>query len=147
MAESKVTFDDLVEQYKLAADDFKSQISDSHCDEISCSNWRSLPSHLGLEEILVNDLERDYNHESERRSSFFKKWKERQGSAATYKRLITALLDKDLRDNAESVCKLLQKSTNVQPNIKQSICSVRSISDHQHSGTKDSYFWVICTCY
>ena len=73
-----------------------------------------LPSHLGVPQIYVHDINRNSTEESERRSNFFFGWKELKGSAATYKALITALLDIDCREDAEGVCRFLKK-TKIQP--------------------------------
>ena len=110
MAVLTVTLGDLMRLYELNEGDCSKPISGNHLDEISrtlCGGWRSLPTHLGMPEIAVKDLERDFKIENERRNGFFFQWKEMQGSAATYKKLIIALLDIKCREDAEGVCKLL----------------------------------------
>ena len=110
MAALTVTMGDLMMLYKLKESDCSKPISRYHLDEISltlCGGWRSLPTHLGMPEIVIKDLERDFKVENERRNGFFFKWKGMQGSAATYKKLIIALLDIKCREDAEGVCKLL----------------------------------------
>ena len=110
----------LLEQYELTEDDCNQKISDYHCSEISrtlCGGWRGLPSHLGVPQIYVHDINRNSTEESERRSNFFFGWKELKGSAATYKALIAALLDIDCREDAEGVCRFLKK-TKIQPLVQ-----------------------------
>ena len=59
----------------------------------------------------MSDIERSVSHhkESEKRIEFFCEWEKRSGSGATYKALICALLKIYCTEDAESVCKLLQK--------------------------------------
>ena len=106
-----VTPGDLMSCYELAEGDCSKPVSDKHIDMISqsfCDRWRSLPSHLDVPTIVAKDLERrQFVDESERRSSFFSKWKGIKGREATYKKLIIALLDIKCREDAEGVCKLL----------------------------------------
>lgn len=96
--------------YELADGDCNQPINMVHFDVISrtlCGGWRSLPTYLDMIEILVKDLERDLKVESERRKAFFSQWKAMKGSAATYKKLIIALLYINCVEDAEGVCKLL----------------------------------------
>ena len=104
---------DLMTAYNLSEEDCAQPISDIHIDEIAqsyCGKWRSLPAYLRLETMLVSDLERDCRNEEERRRTFLRKWKDMQGSAATYAVLIYALLKIRSRSDAEGVCKLIQSA-------------------------------------
>ena len=87
-------------------------ISDSHLRIISrsyCKDWRLLSYLLGPEEsITVNDIEKSSRTETEKRIDFFKHWKSIQGSRATYRSLIDALLGINRREDAERVCDLLK---------------------------------------
>ena len=92
---------------------FRRQVSDEHIEEISrnhCRRWRSLPAHLNLGPILVQDIERSQGDEGERRAIFFRVWKERNGSEATYENLITALLKISCRQDAEAVLNMCANS-------------------------------------
>ena len=103
----------LLLQYKLPADVCSAQVSDVHLEEISrshCKNWRRLPSHLELEDIVVSDIDHKQVDEAEKRREFFFEWKKRNGSGASYRCLIRALLDVSYRQDAESICKILQES-------------------------------------
>jgi len=64
--------------------------------------------------ISESDIDRDHKTEKEKRAALLGKWKKKKGSAATYKRLIQALLDIECREEAEGVCELLQKSSGSQ---------------------------------
>jgi hypothetical protein len=87
------------------------QVSDRQLEEISrscCEDWRSLPSYLQLETIVVKDIDRSQKVEEEKRHDFLKKWKKTQGSGATYRKLHDALLAIKSQDDAEKVCKIVQ---------------------------------------
>lgn len=102
----------LLKQHKLTEGICNKQVSDGHLEEISryhCKDWKSLPSHLGLNTIVAEDIDRSKVAEKEKRHTFLLGWKKIEGSRATYKRLITALLKIDCREDAEGVCTLLQK--------------------------------------
>ena len=104
----------LLAHYNLPVDVCYEQVSDVHLEEISgshCKDWRRLPPHLELESIMASDIDRKQVGEGERRREFFFGWKERRGSGATYGSLIRALLQIRCRQDAESICKLLQAST------------------------------------
>ncbi len=126
----------LVNYYGLAEEDCNQQISDKHLKDISqscCQQWRSLPSHLGLPDLMVKDIERTVADEEERRHTFFQKWKQRKGFDATYMRLIEALLRINCREDAEKVCKLLRLRGTIVRNTQPSsqnppLGSHRSIS-------------------
>ena len=103
----------LCTRYKLADQDLDKEISDLHLDEIAQSKdikWKSLPSRLGLPNVVAKDTSKDFPKESDKRCEFFQQWKQRKGSEATYRSLVRALLDIKERDNAEYVCKLLPQA-------------------------------------
>ena len=94
--------------------DLDKVISDLHLDEIArtrCTYWKSLPSRLGLPDIVAKDIDiKGSLLESEKRSEFFRQWKQRKGLEATYRVLVKALLDIDQRLDAEYVCELLRQA-------------------------------------
>ena len=104
----------LLAHYQLTADVCSKQVSDVHLEEISrscCKHWKRLPPHLDLETIVVDDIDHKQVGEDEKRRLFFFGWKERRGSGASYVCLIRALLKIGSRQDAESVCRLLQPSS------------------------------------
>ena len=104
-------FYSLLEHYELTEKESNREMSNRNLNAISnscCRRWRDLLAHLELPDILIEDLERNYAKEEERRYNFFSKWKEREGSGASYKRLVMALLDINCRDDAEKVLKILK---------------------------------------
>lgn len=91
-------------------EDLDRQITDVHIDQISRSldcGWRSLPRPLEMENIVVNDLDRELCKEEDKRRGFFYKWKQMMGRDATYKRLIDALVEIGHIDDANKVYKML----------------------------------------
>lgn len=110
-------FESLLQLYKLTEEESNKQVTDSHLDDISrsnCSRWRSLPPQLEIENIVVEDIDREHKGEEEKRKDFFYAWKQKKGSLATYKKLICALLKIECKDDAEGVFKLLQQSLSTQ---------------------------------
>ena len=104
----------LMEDFQLSEEDCKLQVTDIYLEKISstsCEKWRSLPPYLKMEKIVTKDIDREHqgNDESEKRHTFFKKWKKTKGLKATYRSLINALLETKCREDAERVCELLKK--------------------------------------
>ena len=107
---------DLMKYYGLTNKDCNSEVKEAHLEDLSRivgKEWRSLPSHLGIRmpSITKNDIDRNFKTEKEKRYALFCQWKEMNGSAATYERLIMALLAINCRADAESVCKMLKPSS------------------------------------
>ncbi len=90
---SRVTLkvSDLMNYYGLTEEDCDREIEKAHSEDMSralAKDWRLLPSRFDLPEILESDIERDFKTEKERRNEFFRRWKEIDGSSATYRRLM-----------------------------------------------------------
>ena len=62
-----------------------------------------------MKHIHVRDIDCQEMDEDQKRERFFLIWKENKGSEATYIKLIRALLTIESKEDAESVCELLQK--------------------------------------
>ena len=104
----------LCTHFELADQDLDKVISDLHLDEIArtrCTYWKSLPSRLGLPDIVAKDIDiKGSLSEPEKRSEFFGQWKQRKGFEATYRVLVKALLDIHQRLDAEYMCELLRQA-------------------------------------
>ena len=102
--------EEILGQYGLVVDDCTTKISDKDLGSI-CSKCifphDSLAPHLKVEQACAEDIKHDSNLRSERRSSLLKKWKQSNGSSATYEVLIDALLAIEHKEDAEVICKLL----------------------------------------
>ena len=70
--------------------------------------WREVGPFLGLGEVDVYDIERDYDSEPERRVGAIRRWKAGNGHRATYGELIKGLLAIGRVDYAENICSLLR---------------------------------------
>ena len=105
----------LLAHYDLTEDDCSAEISTKCLEKIShslCGEWRNLPSGLDMEDIVKQDIDRNprFSEEKQKRQAFFEEWNKQKGSAATYRKLISALLDIDCRKDAEGVCEILKNS-------------------------------------
>ena len=138
------SFKSFLDNQHLTEEDCDKQITDEYIEVISrtlCDKWRSLPPHIELDPIVIKDIDRCQIEDEEKRSKFFTTWKEKQGSRATFKRLITALLKIECIQDAESVCKLLKKDSS------DSLKASDSDSKHQQqSGSKCKLSFTSCTC-
>jgi hypothetical protein len=109
--EESPTFQDLLKRHELSDRSCNKLVSDVHLEEISrsnCKQWKSLPSHLGLETIVADDIDRSQKDPREKRYDFFLQWKDIKGTGATYKQLINALLKIKCKKDADKVCQLLK---------------------------------------
>ena len=108
------TYSCLKVRFRLKDEDLRASVSDAHLDKISKSvdlPWKtSLPVQLTLNHAVVTDIQcnTSLTEEGERRLQFLFKWKKVKGEAATYQRLILSLLRLGRRQDAESVCAILQ---------------------------------------
>ena len=89
---------------KPVTDSILNEIAATHCDA-----WRSLPPYLDLPISVLSDIEQNHDSDEKKKMEFFKLWKERKGSEATYRKLIGALfaLKTKCVEDAESICRLL----------------------------------------
>ena len=119
---------DGVTSLELAED---SVISDLHLDEIAqtrCTYWKSLPSRLGLEDIVAEDIDRNFSREFDKRRELFRQWKQIKGSEATYRCLVKALLDINQRHDAEYVSGLLRQKAADYSNASSGIALLHSLA-------------------
>ena len=103
----------LCTHFELADQELDRVIGDLHLEEIArkrCTYWKSLPSRLGLQDIVAKDVDKDFPMEFDKRREFFQQWKKIKGSEATYRCLVKALLTIDQRHDAEYVFKLLHQA-------------------------------------
>ena len=118
------SLESLIVRYHLTEEDVSKQITDEHIEVISsstslCSQWKSLPVHLGLATTIVGDIDSTPVTETEKKRDFFTTWKKEQGSNATYRKLLGALLEVPCKQDAESVCQLLKSGNPVQAQQQQ----------------------------
>lgn len=71
---SSEDFELLIQEHNLTEEDCGKQVTDIHLEDISgscCDLWRSLPSHLEIENLKVKDIDREHKGENEKRKVFF----------------------------------------------------------------------------
>lgn len=129
MADNKcVSVSSLRTHYHLTEDCCDQQITEIHIDQISCSicrKWKLLVKYLGMNAIVVSDIDCKWINEAEKRHFFFSEWRNEKGKEATYTVLIGALLKIKCGNDAEYVCKLLQSppSTHLLPTRTGNACA------------------------
>ena len=115
------SLESLIVRHHLTEEDVNKQITDEHIEVISslCSQWKSLPVHLGLATTIVGDIDSTPVTKTEKKRDVFTTWKEEQGSNATYRKLLGALLEIPCKQDAESVCQFLKSANPVQAQQQQ----------------------------
>ena len=106
-----ISIESLIARYQLTEENVNRVITDKHIEVISrccCSKWKSLPAHLELALIVARGIDCTEVNEEDKRRTFLTTWKEKKGFEATYKNLVSALLEIECKSEAESVCKLLK---------------------------------------
>ena len=117
------SLESLIVKYHLTDEDVSKLITDEHIEVISsstslCSQWKSLPEHLGLDTTIVGDIDSTPVTKTEKKD-YFTTWKKEQRTSATYRKLICALLEIPCKQDAESVCQLLKSANPVQAQQQQ----------------------------
>ena len=111
----------LMVYYEFTEEDCRREVSNADIVKIARSlhgKWKTqLPPLLDMDPIVVTDIvgAPGYIPEEDRRLAFFKEWKQQKGFDTTYKTLISALLQINCRQDAESVCKILKETTSAAP--------------------------------
>ena len=121
----------LMARYELTEEDCKGEVSDTDIVKIASSlrgKWESkLPPLLEMETTDIGTPVED-------KIAFFEEWKQQQGFDATYKSLISALLQVKCRQDAESVCKILKETTLSQASTSTNTTSIPSSSVSEAPG-------------
>lgn len=66
--------------------------------------WKPLGRRLGIEDSTLTAFDKENDEYAEKAYKMLLHWKQREGSAATYRVLHDALCDKSRRDLAEDFC-------------------------------------------
>ena len=131
--EESSTFLPLMSKYTLTERQYNRQVSDTHLEKLSrsgCKEWKSLPPYLKLEGMVAEDIDKSQKGEREKRHDFLLKWKDEEGSDATYRQLITALLKIKCTQDAEKLSEMLKQS------VPQSELSTATASTTSHCAGK-----------
>ena len=105
-----VIYEELLRHHELTEEDCCRPISDKHLELFSlslCNCWKMLPAFLG---ITAQDVDLDSGEQEKTRHRFLLSWKQSEGSLATYKKLITSLLELECAQDANEVMLTLKTS-------------------------------------
>ena len=80
----------------------------------SISGWEELAPYLDLDEVEIDDIKEEYSSPQRRRQIMLGKWKEKNWTKATYKKLAKILASQGCRYLVEKLCKILQHGRNFQ---------------------------------
>ena len=83
---------------------------DEHLCEIALSitRWKSIAPFLGLTKAEEENIEKDCGENETQKIGMLRKWKERFGRKATYRKLVKVFFKLERADLVEEVCELLQ---------------------------------------
>lgn len=106
----------LLAHHKLERDTLCASIIDEHMVEISSTILTGemmvkLAPYMGMDPVVMDEIERDYKTVLEKKLNFFYKWNARnakRGNKATYEALLKAMLKVEERDAASRLCALLK---------------------------------------
>lgn len=101
---------EILEDTGVTEEEISKKVVDKDLEKISTVEFRELCSHLEMTDSDRHDAECEATSESGKRTAFFKKWKKRKGSRATYKKLIIAHLENQDREGAEQIAELLKNN-------------------------------------
>ena len=101
---AKVSAEEVANIVGLAADELSKPCNNSIITSLAdCfSQWRVISL---LSELDINDIDRNKPTEEEKRIAALRKWRDMNGSEATYKVLVDALLSSGERYQAENLCR------------------------------------------
>ena len=111
---------ELLKRHKLTDKDINRPVNVNNLELTShfCyKQWKSLPSHLGVQSNVVGEIDKTYEDEKTKCLNFLLRWM--KGSRATYRQLLTALLSIKCEQAAEMLSKKLKESASdsLQPQL------------------------------
>ena len=118
MGSKPCTFAELIQHHQLTEEDCSKQVSRHHLNLFSrshCGQWRQLPAYLELDTAVAEGIYHGQGDDESKRYSFLLKWKQIRGPKATYKELITALIENVNSQDADEVCRVLKESLTAPP--------------------------------
>ena len=82
----------------------KSDELEQLANDIDPSDWKKVAKQLKIPDPKITAIHKQYEEFYEKIRQMLRKWKQANGSAATWKKLNQALIDADLKDLAEKHC-------------------------------------------
>jgi hypothetical protein len=113
MAEAQAaSLKDILSRRGLKNEDLDKEIPSTGDNKIlqiahKIEDWKVVGHHLGIPKEKLKAIEKDNDTEEQRRIAILHTWMEREGSRATYLRLVTVLNELDRNDLVELTCKLI----------------------------------------
>lgn len=106
-----VSYENLVACFAIPETELQNECSDDVLLKVSeaFTRWRSAVPYLGLEETVVEELERDHSNEDEKRQLILKRWKGNFQHEATYEKLMKCFLKANRADLAQLVAQEIKK--------------------------------------
>ena len=104
---SDVTFEDILSACGLTKEKLQRECSREIVLEIATKlrDWKMVGSYLNIPPEQLTAIERENYTENQRKVAMLDTWHEREGTAASYMRLTSALYRHGRRDLIESLCK------------------------------------------
>ena len=109
---------------------------DEHLNELALSikDWPSIAPFLGLTEAEESAIKNDHNKTRKQTIEMLRKWRNKFGRKATYRKLAEALLKLEEAGLVERLCDLIQQPQSITSDIQsQDSCKVQGISGVQIS--------------
>ena len=105
---AQISAEEVANEIGLAADELSKPCDSNIIPSLAdCfSQWRVIFASV-LSKIDLDDVDRENHTEKEKRIAVLGKWKDSNGTGATYKVLVSALLSNGEKDQAELLCRLL----------------------------------------
>ena len=84
-----------------------------HLNKISGSiaRWEELTPYLDLDEVEIEDIKEEHSSPKRRRQAMLGKWKEKNGTKATYRKLAKIFASQGRRNLVEELCKILTEES------------------------------------
>ena len=100
----------LIRNYKLTKEMLLKRCSPEHMLDIAgFISWRDVGPRLhDIGNVDLSDIQKDGHDEADRRWRLVSLWEERNGDAATYDVMLTAMVRQRKVDQATKVCQLLK---------------------------------------
>ena len=113
-----------------------------HLNKISGSiaRWEELAPYLDLDEVEIEDIKEEHSSQKRRRQAMLGKWKEKNGTKATYRKLAKIFASQGRKNLAEELCKILTEENSSSDedqaenkHMKTSAAIIAQYGDHLRS--------------
>jgi hypothetical protein len=113
-----VTVDDVISRWELKKEDLNKECTLTN-DMLKIINkitdWKVIGTYLGIPTEKLVSIEEENRTEEQRRIAVLKTWKEREGSRATYLKLVATFNLKGRNDLIEDICRMITSCTHRDP--------------------------------